>query len=398
MRRLYLDRNLQFVFGVTLMAVLGVSSIIPALPDIMKGLHLGPVQIGLVISAFTLPGVLFSPAVGILADRMGRKVVLVPALFIFSGFGFACFFAQTMNELLVLRFLQGTGAAPLGVLYSTMIGDLYSGPERGQAMGYNASVLAMGTAGYPAIGGFLALLGWNYPFLLPLLAVPLGLAILFFMKNPEPKKTGSLKDYFADALRRMKTREALSLFATTLLTFIILYGPLITYLPILLSHRFSASPATIGLVFLAASGFTGLASFQLGRLTQRFGQRSLLAAAAVFYGLCMLLTPHAPSLALTIPPVICFGLAQGLNIPTVMTMLTTIAPMEQRGAFMAANGLLLRLAQTVAPMIMGGLYALGGMNAVFWGGFACAVAIFILARFYIVNIDHSSNRPDVASR
>ncbi|MGE4422028.1 MAG: MFS transporter [Pseudodesulfovibrio sp.] len=398
MRRLYLDRNLQYVFGVTLMAVLGVSSIIPALPDIMKGLHLSPVQIGLVISAFTLPGVLFSPLVGIMADRMGRKVLLVPSLFVFSGFGFACFFARTMDQLLILRFFQGVGAAPLGVLYSTMIGDLYHGVERGQAMGYNASVLAMGTAGYPAIGGVLALLGWNYPFLLPLLAVPLGLAILFFMRTPEPKKSGSLKEYFSEALRRMKTREAMSLFATTLLTFVILYGPLITYLPILLSHRFSASPATIGLVFLAASGFTGLASFQLGRLTQRFGQKSLLSAAAVFYGLCMIFTPQAPSLLLTIPPVICFGLAQGLNIPTVMTMLTTIAPMEQRGAFMAANGLLLRLAQTVAPMLMGGLYALGGMNAVFWGGLACAVAILILARFYIVNINPTPNRPDPAHR
>ncbi|XXJ20856.1 MFS transporter [Desulfovibrio caledoniensis] len=386
MRRLYQDRNLQYVFGVTLMAVLGVSSIIPALPDIMKGLHLGPVQIGLVISAFTLPGVLFSPLVGIMADRMGRKVVLVPSLFVFSGFGFACFFARTMDQLLILRFFQGVGAAPLGVLYSTMIGDLYHGAERGQAMGYNASVLAMGTAGYPAVGGVLALLGWNYPFLLPLLAVPLGLAILLFMDTPEPKKSGSLKEYFAEALRRMKTREAMALFATTLLTFIILYGPLITYLPLLLSHRFSASPATIGLVFLAASGFTGLVSFQLGRLTQRFGQRTLLTAAAVFYGLCMIFTPQAPTLLMTIPPVICFGLAQGLNIPTVMTMLTTIAPMEQRGAFMAANGLLLRLAQTVAPMIMGGLYALGGMDAVFWGGFVCAGAILILARFFIVNI------------
>ncbi|WP_207264993.1 MFS transporter [Desulfovibrio sp. Huiquan2017] len=393
MRRLYLDRNLQYVFGVTLMAVLGVSSIIPALPDIMKGLNLSAVQIGLVISAFTLPGVLFSPLVGIMADRVGRKVVLVPSLFIFSGFGFACFFAHTMQQLLILRFLQGVGAAPLGVLYSTMIGDLYTGPERGQAMGYNASVLAMGTAGYPAVGGVLALLGWNYPFILPLLAVPLGLAILFFMKTPEPDKHGSLKDYFANAYRRMKTRETMALFATTLLTFIILYGPLITYLPILLNHRFKASPATIGLVFLAASGFTGLASFQLGKLTQRFGQRTLLSAAAVFYGLCMVFTPHAPTLALTIPPVICFGLAQGLNIPTVMTMLTTIAPMEQRGAFMAANGLLLRLAQTVAPMIMGGLYALGGMDAVYWGGFACAAAILVLARFYIVNIDHNAPKP-----
>ena len=96
MRRLYLDRNLQFVFGVTLMAVLGVSSIVPALPDIVTGLYIIPVHIGLVISAFTLPGVLFSPLVGILADRAGRKVILVPSLFLFGGFGFACFFARSV--------------------------------------------------------------------------------------------------------------------------------------------------------------------------------------------------------------------------------------------------------------------------------------------------------------
>jgi hypothetical protein len=57
--------------------------------------------------------------------------------------------------------------------------------------------------------------------------------------------------------------------------------------------------------------------------------------------------------------------------------------MEQRGAFMAANGLLLRLAQTLAPLLMGGLYALYGMQAVFMGGLACAVMILILAIFFV---------------
>ncbi len=107
MRRLYLDKNLQFVFGITLMAILGVSSIIPALPDIIDGLSISPIEIGLVISVFTLPGVLFSPLVGILADRVGRKVILVPALFMFGIFGFACFFAQTLEQLLVLAFPAG---------------------------------------------------------------------------------------------------------------------------------------------------------------------------------------------------------------------------------------------------------------------------------------------------
>lgn len=383
MRALYLDKNLQLIFGVTLMAILGVSSIIPALPDIMDGLAISPVQIGMVISIFTLPGVLLSPLVGILADRVGRKVILIPALFIFGGFGFACFFAETYEQLLLLRFLQGVGAAPLGVLYATMIGDLYSGRERGQAMGYNSSVLSMGTAGFPALGGVLALVGWNYPFLLPLLAIPLGLAILKFLDTPEPKQSGSLKEYFSEAFKLMKTRQVVALFATTLLTFVILYGPIVTYLPILLDTKFNTNPASIGLVFLVASGFSGLASFQLGRLSNILGNRTLLASAAVFYGLCMVLVPEAPGMWHVIPPVICFGLAQGLNIPTVMTMLTSIAPMEQRGAFMAANGLLLRLAQTLAPLLMGGIYALFGMTAVFMAGLVCAVAILGLAIFFI---------------
>ena len=369
------------------MAILGVSSIIPALPDIMDGLAISPVEIGLIISVFTLPGVLISPIVGILADRVGRKVILIPSLFVFGGFGFACFFAQSMEQLLILRFLQGLGAGPLGVVYATIIGDIYEGKQLSQAMGYNASVLSMGTAGFPAIGGLLAMLGWNYPFLLPLLAIPLGLAISVGLDAPEPKASGSMKAYFRDALKLMKTRQALSLFATTLATFIVLYGPIVTYLPILLDKKFNASPASIGMVFLVASGFTGIASFQLGRLAGVVGERVLLAVAAVLYGLSMIFMPLAPSIAWTIPAIMCFGLAQGLNIPTIMTMLTSLAPMQQRGAFMAANGLILRLAQTLAPMLMGGIYALFGMNAIFVAGLICSAIILFIALFSIDNIN-----------
>lgn len=387
MRALYLDKNLQLVFGVTLMAILGVSSIIPGLPDIMDGLDISPVEIGLVISVFTFPGILVSPLVGVLADRIGRKFILIPSLFVFGGFGFACFFAQSMEQLLVLRFLQGLGAGPLGVLYATLIGDLYEGREVSQAMGYNASVLSIGTAAFPALGGVLALVGWNYPFILPLLAIPLGLAISTGLDAPKPTSNGSLKKYFSDAFRLMRTRQVLSLFATTLLTFTVLYGPIITYLPILLDNRYNASSASIGLVFLVSSGFSGLASFQLGKLSGFFGQKTLLAMAGVLYGASMLLMPQAPGIWHVIPPVICFGLAQGLNIPTVMTMITSVAPMEQRGVFMAANGLILRLAQTLAPMLMGGVYALFGMNAVYLSGLLCALGIVVLALFAVHNVE-----------
>ncbi|GAB7023250.1 MFS transporter [Salidesulfovibrio brasiliensis] len=379
MRKLYLDRNLQYVFCVTLMAILGVSSIIPALPDIMHGLDIGPAAIGALISIFTLPGVLFSPLVGVLADRMGRKRILVPALFLFGIAGTACFFAPNLHSLLILRFLQGVGAAPLGVLYGTIIGDLYQGRERAAAMGYNAAVLSVGTAAFPAVGGLLATIGWQWPFLLPLLAIPVGLIIAAGLDAPEPESNQNLGNYLRDAFAQMRKPEVLALFGTTLLTFTVLYGPIVTYLPILLAKKYDASPASIGMIFFASSMITAVASFQLGKLASLFGQRTLIIAAGLCYALSMLGLPHMPDFWHTVLPVTFFGLAQGLSIPTVMTMLSSMAGIEQRGAFMAANGMILRTSQTAAPMIMGGIYAALGMHAVFYAGLACAVGIIILA-------------------
>ena len=83
-RPLYKDRNLHVIFAVTMMAVLGVSSIAPALPKIAKGLGVEPTAIGLLITVFTVPGVVLTPISGVLADRYGRKRIIVPALFLFA--------------------------------------------------------------------------------------------------------------------------------------------------------------------------------------------------------------------------------------------------------------------------------------------------------------------------
>jgi len=78
------------------------------------------------------------------------------------------------------------GAGALGTLNVTVIGDIYSGRERSAALGYNSSVLSVGTASYPAIGGALATFGWFYPFTLAFLAVPVGILVLVSLRNPEP--------------------------------------------------------------------------------------------------------------------------------------------------------------------------------------------------------------------
>lgn len=383
MQALYKDRNLQIVFAVTLMAVLGVSSIIPALPLMIETFGISPSSVGLIFTVFTLPGIFFAPLAGIFADRLGRKKILIPALLLFGLAGPACFFITDFNTLLLLRFIQGIGAAAIGVINLTIIGDLFTGNERIKAMGLNAGVLSIGTALFPAIGGLLAQISWHTPFLLSLTSLPLAWIVAFRLENPEPSSDGEFRKYLTAALEGMKNREVLSLFALSLLTFIILYGPIVTYLPILLNSRFEASPLLIGAVISSASFITAIAASQMGRLAAFISQPSLISIAAIAYAISMIMLPGSDTAVWCIIPVCIFGLGQGLNLPNSMSMLTSIAPMEQRAVFMSVNGMLLRVGQTIAPIMMGLIYSGMGLNAVFYAGAVVAASMFAISVLYL---------------
>jgi MFS family permease len=372
------DRNLHVVFGITLMAVLGVSSIAPVLPSLGRGLDVPPERLGLLITSFTVPGVILSPLLGVLADRFGRRRILVPSLMLFAAAGSACALAPDLRVLLLLRFLQGVGAASLGVLYVTLIGDLYEGRARAAAMGYNGSVLSLGTAAYPLLGGLLAQIGWRWPFLLAALGLPVGLMVLCCLRNPEPRGDGSLRRYLGGVGRSILHARVLALFTVVLLTFVLLYGSYLTYFPVLLDRRFAAEPAVIGLLMTCPSLSTIVVSAQLGRLTGRFREEALVRTAFVLIAAGLILPPLCPSLPWLVVPALLYGAAMGLIVPSVMTLLTGLAPLEQRAAFMSVNGTVLRLGQTLGPVIMGGVYVLGGLTAPFFAGAGLALAAALL--------------------
>lgn len=377
-KNLYLNKNLQVIFSVTLVAVLGVASITPAFPEIEKDLNISAQEVGLLITVFTLPGIILTPLLGILADRFGRKKILVPSLIIFGLAGTACFFTRSFQLLLVFRLLQGVGAASLGSLNVTLIGDIFQGHERATAMGYNASVLSIGTASYPAIGGALATIGWYFPFLLPVSALPIAFVVLYSLKNPEPVRKQNLKEYLAKAWESIKDKRVIGIFVLSITTFILLYGTYLTYLPFLLDSEFSASPLVIGLFFSVASIATAITSSQVGILTAKHSDKTLLKIAFIIYTIAFILIPLLPFIWLLVIPLILFGIAQGLNIPSLQTMLTNLAPVENRAAFMSLNGMVLRIGQTLGPIIMGVIFVAFGISGVYFSGAILATLMFLL--------------------
>ena len=379
--QVFYNKDLRIIFGVTLIAVMGVASVTPAFPAIIKVLNISPAEVGLLVTVFTLPGIILTPVLGVYADIYGRKKILIPSLFLFSLAGIACGFTRDFNVLLIFRFLQGVGASSLGSLNVTVIADLFSGKDRSSAMGYNASILSMGTAAYPLLGGALATLGWNYPFFLPILAIPVGLLVLISLKNPEPMKKLELKVYLKETFKSVRKKDALGLFIASTFTFIILYGSYLTYFPVLMDSRFRAYPWMIGLILSAMSVTTALAASQLGKLTARYSAKRLLLFAYLVYAVGLLLITQITSLWWLILPAIIFGLGHGINIPCIHTLLASMAPLEFRASFMSFNGMVLRLGQSLGPLIMGLVLGLSSLSGVFIAG-----AVFSLCMMGLLGI------------
>lgn len=201
---LYRDKNILIIFAVSLITFLVLASIPPAFPKIIQALHVPPQKIGLLISVFSLPSLVLSSVLGVFADRLGRKKILVPSLILFGIAGTACAFARNFNLLLWFLFLQGMGAASLHSLTIALISDLYSGVRRTTAIGYNTSIINASAAIYSIIGGALAVKDWHYPFLLSLAAIPVALLVWFGLKNPDPICEKHLKVNLLKASKSLK--------------------------------------------------------------------------------------------------------------------------------------------------------------------------------------------------
>jgi predicted MFS family arabinose efflux permease len=123
---------------------------------------------------------------------------------------------------------------------------------------------------------------------------------------------------------------------------------------------------------------TALTSSQLGRLTKLWPQRTLLRASCVLFAAALLTIPLAPTLSTLGIPILLLGLAQGLSIPNLQTLLASLAPIEHRGAFLSINGVILRLGQTLGPPLMGLAFGVWGIDSTFYAGAGIAAGMLVL--------------------
>ncbi|WP_287585882.1 MFS transporter [Candidatus Borrarchaeum sp.] len=360
-----LNRKISIIFGISLCGIVGNSAIIPALPKIAHELNVSLLSIGLLITAFTLPGIFLAPVIGVLSDNFGRKQVIIPCLFLFGTAGGLSFFAANFTQLLILRFITGIGGSGLTILAVILIGDFYDGNARVKAMGINTSVINVGMGSFPLVGGALALIGATYPFLLLLLGVVVGFLALFLLENPEGSQASSTFEYFHKSIEYLKKPGSIILFLTAIIAFIVIYGAIHYALTLLFAVKFGLNSFQIG-IFSSLLSFTIAAtSSQADKIESRLSPRAVLTLAFCFEGISLVMIPIIHRIILMIIPVVIFGFGFGLALPLFLTSATRLGPMELRGVLSSLIYSGIRIGQTTGPILMGLVVLYSSLEIIF---------------------------------
>ncbi|MDE1163959.1 MAG: MDR family MFS transporter [Pseudomonas sp.] len=134
-----------------------------------------------VISGYMVAMTVAVPIYGKFGDLYGRRQMILIGLGLFTGASVFCAMAQSMEQLVLARILQGIGAGGMVSVSQAIIGDFVPPRERGRYQGYFSSMYAVASVAGPVLGGYMTeYLSWRWVFLLN---IPLGLGAWFYTRK-----------------------------------------------------------------------------------------------------------------------------------------------------------------------------------------------------------------------
>ncbi|RAU31763.1 Bcr/CflA family multidrug efflux MFS transporter [Enterobacter sp. ECC-175] len=174
--------KIVFILGLLAMLMpLSIDMYLPALPVISAqfGVPAGSAQMTLstYILGFAIGQLLYGP----MADSLGRKPVILGGTLIFAAAAVACALAQTIDQLIVMRFLHGLAAAAASVVINALMRDVYPKEEFSRMMSFVMLVTTIAPLVAPMVGGaVLVWFSWHVIFWILAVAALLASAMIFF--------------------------------------------------------------------------------------------------------------------------------------------------------------------------------------------------------------------------
>ncbi|MHC3499329.1 multidrug efflux MFS transporter [Streptococcus suis] len=369
----YWKQNLKVAWLGNFLTGTSFTLVMPFISVFVEELGVGPGQVeyyaGLAVSVNALAAALMAPILGSLADRYGRKPMMVRAAFamIFTMGGMA--FVPNVFWLLALRVLNGvfTGYIPNA---TALIASQVPKDKTGYALGTLSTGAVAGNLIGPTLGGILAeMFGVHMVFLLVglLYAIVVLLTVFYIREDFVPIKKGeemSVKEVF----EQVKDRQMLvGLFVTSMII-IAAAQAVVPILTLYVRHL----GQTDNLLFVAGFiiSLPGMASLvtsgYLGKIGDRIGNHRLLLIALTYSLLINVFCVFAENPFQLGLLRFMYGFGTGALLPSVNSLLTKLTPKEGISRIFSYNQLFNNLGSVVGPMMGSAVAAHMGYDWVFY--------------------------------
>lgn len=386
--------TLAAISGVPFIMVLGNSMLIPVLPAIKEALDLSQLKVSMIITAFSVPGLLI-PVAGFLSDRIGRKAVIIPGLILYGlggvTAGLAAIFLQdnAFSWIIGGRIIQGIGAAGTTPIAMALTGDLFAGPGRSKSLGIVEAANGMGKVLSPVLGAAIGLITWYAAFLFfPAIVVPIVIGMWLLVKEPGNKRQQQSVSQYAGAIKKIfhkKSAMLLTSFLGGMTALLILFGILF-----FLSDYLEKSVGIYGIMkgfalvvpvlFMSVTSFiTGMLLKKKVKLMKWLAVTGLGLIAASLFSLNFYQNIYFFFVGISIT-----GTGTGLLLPCLNTIITSTVDSAERGLVTSIYGSVRFLGVAAGPPLFG--YLMDQGNAyMYWGGSALA-GITAVATVFLIRI------------
>ena len=243
---------LAMLAGLVALGPLSIDMYLPALPAMMRAFDSDISSMHLTVSAYLVGFSLFHLLCGPLADRFGRKPVLLGGTLIFMAASVGCSVSTTVEELLAFRFAQGVGACVGPTLARTITRDIFGPHRAARALSLIAMLMALAPAVAPILGGIM-LLALPWPSIFVFLALYGGLITALTQRYLPESMPAKQSLHPSSILRNYAQLLRDPLYLTVTLVGSLCYATMITYLAsssFVYIEMFGVPPQLYGLIFL----------------------------------------------------------------------------------------------------------------------------------------------------
>lgn len=368
--------------------IAGFGLILPLLPFWAEKLGATPAQVGLILTVYALAQFLFTPLLGALSDRFGRKPVIIVSLLI-EALSFALTaLAGSLSMLLLARFIGGMGASNIGTAQA-VVADTTPPEGRARGMGMIGAAIGLGFVIGPAVGGVLAGRSAGLPFWIAmavaLVNAALALALLPETRVARPARADGAPNASTLATWARVLRDpAVARLVTISLVFTVAFTAMEAVFPLFTQKYFGWQALQNGYLFTYVGVIVVLMQGGLvGQIVKRIGERATLILGLALLAIGLLLLPFSTTLAVLLVTVGLLSAGDGAVNPASSALLSFAAPEDAQGATLGVAQGVAGLGRVIGPLAAGALFGSQfgpGSPFVLGGALALVAALIALPR------------------